>query len=119
MFWEIIVLLLMGLLAWAYRAFVPPAPRLCGTSGGPRLVGPRIKLRDGRHLSYKEHGVPKEAANYKIILVHGFSSNKHEASITQSVLLFFAFMFCNVTIFMYTFRKYVTNGFLHRTWLRN
>ena len=88
----IIVVLLMGLVAWAYRALRPPAPRLCGTKGGPSLVGPRVKLRDGRHMSYKEHGVPKEAANYKVILVHGFSSCKHEAPITATVLSCFRFL---------------------------
>lgn len=91
MAWKIRLVLLVGFVAWAYRAFRPPAPRLCGTKGGPPLVGPRIKLRDGRHLSYKEHGVPKEAARYKVILVHGFSSSKHEASITATVDLVLPF----------------------------
>ncbi|ANM61119.1 alpha/beta-Hydrolases superfamily protein [Arabidopsis thaliana] len=36
----------------------------------------RVKLRDGRFLAYKERGVPKEKAKYKIILVHGFGSSK-------------------------------------------
>ncbi|CAA7019028.1 unnamed protein product [Microthlaspi erraticum] len=36
----------------------------------------RIKLRDGRFLAYKERGVPKDEAKYKIILVHGFGSSK-------------------------------------------
>ncbi|XP_047971544.1 uncharacterized protein LOC125214525 isoform X2 [Salvia hispanica] len=85
MSWKIGVVLLFGFVAWAYRPLRPPPPRLCGTKGGPPLVGPRIKLRDGRNLSYKEHGVPKEAAKYKVILVHGFSSSKHEASITVTV----------------------------------
>ncbi|XP_042043137.1 uncharacterized protein LOC121788553 isoform X1 [Salvia splendens] len=87
MSWKIIVVLLMGFIAWAYRALRPPAPRLCGMKGGPSLVGPRIKLSDGKHISYKEHGVPKEAANYKVILVHGFSSCKHEASITATEMV--------------------------------
>ncbi|XP_041994226.1 uncharacterized protein LOC121744708 [Salvia splendens] len=87
MSWEISVVLLIGFVAWAYRPFRPPPPCLCGTKGGPPLVGPRIKLRDGRNLSYKEHGVPKEAAKYKVILVHGFSSSKREASITATDLV--------------------------------
>ncbi|PWA68253.1 alpha/Beta hydrolase fold protein [Artemisia annua] len=41
------------------------------------ITTPRIKLRDGRHLSYKEYGVPKESAKYKIIFVHGFDSVKY------------------------------------------
>ncbi|VVB14779.1 unnamed protein product [Arabis nemorensis] len=36
----------------------------------------RIKLRDGGFLAYKETGVPKDEANYKIILIHGFGSSK-------------------------------------------
>ncbi|XP_013747077.2 uncharacterized protein LOC106449964 [Brassica napus] len=36
----------------------------------------RVKLRDGRFLSYKERGVPKNEAKYKIILIHGFGSSK-------------------------------------------
>ncbi|CAN6884122.1 unnamed protein product [Brassica oleracea] len=36
----------------------------------------RVKLRDGRLLAYRESGVPKEEAKYKIILVHGFGSSK-------------------------------------------
>lgn len=88
MSWKIIVVLLIGFLAWAYQALCPPAPRICGSIGGPPIKGPRITLRDGRHLSYKEHGVPKESANYKIILVHGFGSSKHEAALATSVLLY-------------------------------
>ncbi|KAE8711116.1 germin-like protein subfamily 3 member 2-like [Hibiscus syriacus] len=34
----------------------------------------RIKVRDVRHLAYEEHGVPRDAAKYKIIQVHGFYS---------------------------------------------
>lgn len=36
----------------------------------------RVKLRDGRFLAYRERGVPKDKAKYKIILVHGFGSSK-------------------------------------------
>ncbi|XP_018467910.2 uncharacterized protein LOC108839655 [Raphanus sativus] len=36
----------------------------------------RVKLRDGRFLAYRESGVSKEEAKYKIILVHGFGSSK-------------------------------------------
>ncbi|KAF2294944.1 hypothetical protein P3X46_013993 [Hevea brasiliensis] len=76
MFREIAVVLLIGLLAWAYQAAYPPPPKLCGSLGGPPITAPRIKLRDGRHLAYKEHGVSRETANYKIIYVHGFSTTK-------------------------------------------
>lgn len=82
------VVLLIGFLAWAHQSFRPPPPRICGSLGGPPITGPRIKLRDGRHLAYKEHGVPKETAKYKVILVHGFSSSRHDAALATSVLLY-------------------------------
>ncbi|CAA7027896.1 unnamed protein product [Microthlaspi erraticum] len=37
----------------------------------------RVKLRDGRLLAYREEGVPREEAKYKIIHVHGFGSSKY------------------------------------------
>ena len=77
--------LLIVLLSWAYQATRPPPPKLCGSPAGPPVTGPRIKLRDGRHLAYKEYGVPKDKARYKIILVHGFSSCRHEAGVLTSV----------------------------------
>ncbi|KAL9272856.1 hypothetical protein AKJ16_DCAP18939 [Drosera capensis] len=42
----------------------------------PQITSPRIRLRDGRHLAYRETGVPKSDAMYKIIISHGFGSNK-------------------------------------------
>ncbi|XP_061986082.1 uncharacterized protein LOC133705007 isoform X2 [Populus nigra] len=75
---EITVVLCLGLAVWAYQTTHPPPPKLCGAPGGPPVTAPRIKLRDGRHLSYKEHGFPREKAKAKIILVHGFASTKHD-----------------------------------------
>ncbi|XP_055830966.1 uncharacterized protein LOC129899993 isoform X3 [Solanum dulcamara] len=62
---KVLVVLLISGLAWAFPALLPPPPRICGSPDGPTVTGPRIKLRDGRHLAYKEHGVPKEKAKYK------------------------------------------------------
>ncbi|KAF6165954.1 hypothetical protein GIB67_012851 [Kingdonia uniflora] len=70
------VALVVGFLGWAYKATQPPPPNLCGSPNGPPVTSPRIKLSDGRHLAYKERGVPKEEAKYKIIVVHGFSGSK-------------------------------------------
>ncbi|GAB2274614.1 hypothetical protein Dimus_009383 [Dionaea muscipula] len=42
----------------------------------PQITSPRIKLSDGRHLAYRETGVPKSEAVYKIIIAHGFGSSK-------------------------------------------
>ncbi|XP_010271683.1 PREDICTED: uncharacterized protein LOC104607688 [Nelumbo nucifera] len=72
MFKRIVVVLLAGLSAWLYQATVPPPPKICGTPGGPPVTSPRIRVSDGRHLAYRETGVPKQDAKYKIIIVHGF-----------------------------------------------
>ena len=66
-------------MAWAYRASCPPPPKICGSPGGPPITAPRIKLRDGRHLAYKEHGVAAQVAKYKIIYVHGLFTCRHSA----------------------------------------
>ncbi|XP_059665918.1 uncharacterized protein LOC132311820 [Cornus florida] len=82
MFNQIVAVSSIGFLAWAFRSLRPPPPTICGSSGGPPVTAPRIKLRDGRYLAYKEHGVPKETAKYKIVFVHGFSSSRHDLAIT-------------------------------------
>ncbi|KAE8037648.1 hypothetical protein FH972_010221 [Carpinus fangiana] len=72
----IAVALAVGFLGWAYQALKPPPPKICGSPDGPPITSPRVKLSDGRHLAYRESGVPKEEAKYKIIVVHGFDSSK-------------------------------------------
>jgi len=42
----------------------------------PEITSPRIRLSDGRYLAYRETGVPKDEAKFKIIIVHGFGSSK-------------------------------------------
>ncbi|KAI3683873.1 hypothetical protein L1987_84388 [Smallanthus sonchifolius] len=83
-FIKFLLLFFTGFLAWAYQAACPPAPKKVGPPDGLPITTPRIKLRDGRYLSYKEFGVPKESAKYKIIYVHGFDSFKHYAVIATS-----------------------------------
>lgn len=68
--------LIAGLLGYAYQALKPPLPKVCGSIDGPPVTSPRIKLSDGRHLAYRETGVPREEAKYKIIIIHGFDSSK-------------------------------------------
>ncbi|XP_021279114.1 uncharacterized protein LOC110412812 [Herrania umbratica] len=72
----IAVALTVGLMGWAYQALKPPPPKICGSADGPPVTSPRIKLIDGRHLAYREAGVPKEEAKYKIVVMHGFDSSK-------------------------------------------
>lgn len=78
-------MLFIGFLAWAYQVIQPPPPKICGSPDGPPITAPRIKLRDGRHLAYKEHGVPKDAAKYKIIFVHGFGSYRLGSVVAETL----------------------------------
>lgn len=82
---RIALVLFIVLLSWAYQATRPPPPKICGSPGGPSITAPRIRLRDGRHLAYKEYGVPREEAKYKIIYSHGFSSCRHDAFIATTL----------------------------------
>ncbi|KAF6147783.1 hypothetical protein GIB67_006756 [Kingdonia uniflora] len=86
MFKTISFILFAGILAWAYQAIQPPPPKICGSPGGPPITSPRIKLRDGRYLAYKEHGVPKDNAKYKIVFIHGFDSCRHDMMILSQEL---------------------------------
>ncbi|KAK6926585.1 Alpha/beta hydrolase fold-1 [Dillenia turbinata] len=76
MFTEIAAVLAIVILGWIYKALKPPPPIICGSPGTPPVTSPRVKLSDGRHLAYREIGVPKQDAKYKVIVVHGFASSK-------------------------------------------
>ncbi|XP_043698127.1 uncharacterized protein LOC122648894 isoform X2 [Telopea speciosissima] len=78
LFKKVSVVLLIGFLAWAYQAIQTPPPKICGSPDGPPVTAPRIRLKDGRHLAYRENGVPRAKAKYKIIWVHGFDSCRHD-----------------------------------------
>ncbi|XP_021289883.1 uncharacterized protein LOC110420829 isoform X3 [Herrania umbratica] len=73
-FQKILAVLFVEIFSWIYQAIQPPPPRICGSPNGPTVTAPRTKLRDGRYSAYKEHGVPRDVAKYKIIYVHGFNS---------------------------------------------
>jgi hypothetical protein len=74
---RILIVLLVVLLGLAFQAILrPPPQKLCGSPGGPPVTSPRIKLRDGRYLAYREDGVQKDKAKFKIISVHAFDSTK-------------------------------------------
>ncbi|CAM8962373.1 unnamed protein product [Rhodiola kirilowii] len=81
----IVLVALVGFLAYLYLAIQPPPPKICGSAEGPPVTAPRIKLRDGRHLAYKEHGVPREKAMYKIVFVHGIDSCRHDAVVANEL----------------------------------
>jgi len=82
---KIAALFFVVLVALAYQAIQPPPPRTCGSPNGPPITASRIKLRDGRHLAYKEHGVPPQLAKNKIVYLHGFGSCRHDAVIATSL----------------------------------
>lgn len=91
-----LVVLFIGFLAWAYQVIRPPPPKICGTADGPPVTAARIKLRDGRHLAYEEHGVPRDVAKYKIIDIHGFDSCRHDAVVAKNlspVIIVYRFFF--------------------------
>ncbi|XP_065855287.1 uncharacterized protein [Euphorbia lathyris] len=77
-FTKVLLVFVVGILAWGYQTIQPPPTKICGSPGGPSITGPRIKLRDGRYLAYKEHGVSKDVAKYKIVFQHGFGSSRHD-----------------------------------------
>ncbi|CAH2043711.1 unnamed protein product [Thlaspi arvense] len=74
------LVLLVGILAWVYQSIQPPPAKKIAA-----VTAPRIKLRDGRHLAYKELGVPRDEANFKIVYIHGFDSSKDEVFFFHSL----------------------------------
>ena len=82
---KLLAVLFVGFLAWAYHSIQPVKPKIPGTPGGPPVTAPRIKLRDGRHLAYKERGTSKDVAMYKIVYVHGFDNCRHDAVAANSL----------------------------------
>ncbi|EYU43050.1 hypothetical protein MIMGU_mgv1a024275mg, partial [Erythranthe guttata] len=63
-----------------------PPPNTCGSKNGSTVTVSRIQLKDGRHLAYKEYGLPKDNAKHKIVFVHGFDSCRHDASAITALL---------------------------------
>ncbi|KAI6697851.1 hypothetical protein NL676_017970 [Syzygium grande] len=84
-FTKLLAISLVGILALAYQVIQPATPKIPGTPDGPPVTVPRIKLRDGRHLAYREHGMPKDVAKYKIVFVHGFDSCRHFAAVANTL----------------------------------
>ncbi|XP_059430159.1 uncharacterized protein LOC132163805 isoform X1 [Corylus avellana] len=70
------VVLLMGLLGMVFQATQLPPPQTTRAAEHSPVTSLRIRLKDGRYLAYRERGIPKEKAKYKIILVHGLGSSK-------------------------------------------
>lgn len=89
--------ILLGIIGrWIYQRLikVPPPRIICGLANGSPLTSPRVKLNDGRHLAYKEIGVPKEEAQYKIIVCHGYENCKDMDLPIAQVLLAYHHILC-------------------------
>ncbi|KAL0337003.1 UNVERIFIED_CONTAM: hypothetical protein Scaly_1975400 [Sesamum calycinum] len=85
-FKKLLLICFVGFLAWVYQATRPPPPKRCGSTDGPPITAPRVQLKDGRYLAYKEYGVPKDKAKHKIVFVHGFGCCRHDiTSLTASL----------------------------------
>ncbi|OMO82186.1 hypothetical protein CCACVL1_12040 [Corchorus capsularis] len=65
------------------KVIQPPSPKICGSPNGPPITAPRIRLKDGRYLAYKEYGVPRDEAKFKIIYVHGLNSGRHNTHVAN------------------------------------
>lgn len=76
----------MVFLVWFYQG-TQLSPNHDDSADYFSVISPRITLRDGRHLAYLEKGVPKEKANYKIIIVHGFGSSKEMNFLAPQVII--------------------------------
>ncbi|KAL8505073.1 hypothetical protein ACS0TY_016328 [Phlomoides rotata] len=76
-FKKVLLVCFVGFLAWFYQAARPPPPKTFPVTA---VTAPRIQLKDGRYLAYKELGVPKDKAKHKIVFVHGFDSCRHDVS---------------------------------------
>ncbi|KAK9079437.1 hypothetical protein SSX86_001108 [Deinandra increscens subsp. villosa] len=67
----------IGFSAWVYQTTLPPPPKKLGSLDGLPITSPRIKLHDGRHISYIETGAPKDVAKSKLIYIHCSGCSKY------------------------------------------
>ncbi|GJT10343.1 retrotransposon protein, putative, ty1-copia subclass [Tanacetum coccineum] len=84
LFKKLLLVFFVGILSLAYQSTRPPPPTKVGPLDRLPITSPGIKLRDGRHLSNKKYGVPRDSAKCKIVFVHGFDSVKHHVVIATS-----------------------------------
>uniref|UniRef100_A0A0A0LY77 AB hydrolase-1 domain-containing protein n=1 Tax=Cucumis sativus TaxID=3659 RepID=A0A0A0LY77_CUCSA len=71
-----VVFTVVSLLGLFFQATQLPPPQNNGESVGLSVSSPRIRLRDGRFLAYRERGVSKNDSINRIIVSHGFGSSK-------------------------------------------
>jgi hypothetical protein len=78
--WSVLLLLLAVAASLVFKTITPPPPKLLNSSSpdGLTVTAPRVRMRDGRFLAYKERGVPRETAQYHVISVHGYGRSRHD-----------------------------------------
>ncbi|MQL99212.1 hypothetical protein Taro_031928 [Colocasia esculenta] len=74
--WLAAAVLLAALGNWFHVSIRPPAPKRCGSPGGPPVMAPRVRVRDGRFLAYAEVAVSRAEASYKVVIAHGFTGSR-------------------------------------------
>lgn len=56
----------------------------------------KIRLSDGRFIAYIEKGVPRDEANYKVLVVHGFDSSKDMNFVAPQVGILCSVFICSI-----------------------
>lgn len=96
-----VTIALGALIIWVvHRALLKPPPaKKCGFPNGPAMTSPRVQLHDGRYLAYRELGVSKEEAQFKVIICHGLDSCKDMELHISQVLNYSSFLLLMARIF--------------------
>ncbi|KAG0561777.1 hypothetical protein M758_9G106100 [Ceratodon purpureus] len=72
---NVLVVLIIGVVGILVKVVTPPPGST--TLDGSQLTAPRVQMRDGRFLAYKQVGVPLETAKHVIVHVHGYGGSRH------------------------------------------
>ena len=84
-----------------FKAITPPPSKVLNGPDGIKVTAPRIEMRDGRYLAYREAGVKKERAKHYIVYVHGYGGSRLDslAIPTVSTLVLSCGLFIEVSFF--------------------
>lgn len=58
-----------------FKAITPPPGKVLNSPDGIKVTAPRIEMRDGRYLAYREVGVKRGAKHY-VVHVHGYGGSR-------------------------------------------
>jgi hypothetical protein len=72
------VVMLVGVIVGSmiFKAVTPPPGKVLNSPDGIKVTAPRIEMRDGRYLAYREVGVRKERAKHYIVHIHGYGGSR-------------------------------------------